>query len=84
MALGQTNREIAGRLVISPLTAKTHVQNILQKLGVQSRVQVAVIAARHGLIGSADANDDEQAHRGSIGPQSTHSGAGPGTMYLHG
>lgn len=60
VALGRTNREIADRLVISPLTAKTHVQNILQKLGVQSRVQVAVIAARHGLVARSSAQEDEQ------------------------
>jgi non-specific serine/threonine protein kinase len=46
---GLTNREIASRLVISERTADTHVQHILNKLGVSSRVQVAAWAVEHGL-----------------------------------
>ncbi len=49
VAQGLTNREIASRLVISERTADTHVQNILNKLGVDSRVQVAAWAIEHGL-----------------------------------
>jgi non-specific serine/threonine protein kinase len=49
VAQGLTNREIASRLVISERTADTHVQNILNKLGVSSRVQVAAWAVEHGL-----------------------------------
>jgi predicted ATPase/DNA-binding CsgD family transcriptional regulator len=41
LAEGLTNREIATRLVISPRTAETHVDNILTKLGMTSRAQVA-------------------------------------------
>ena len=50
VAEGQTNQEIAEKLVLSPTTVKTHVQNILQKLGVSDRTQAAVYAVRHGLI----------------------------------
>jgi DNA-binding NarL/FixJ family response regulator len=50
MAEGMTNQEIADRLIVSPTTVKTHVQNILQKLGVSDRTQAAVYAVRCGLI----------------------------------
>lgn len=50
IAVGCSNREIAGRLTISELTAKTHVSRVLTKLGVTSRVQAAAIAYRSGLI----------------------------------
>lgn len=44
IARGQSNREIAGSLFISELTAKTHVSRVLGKLGLASRVQAAVLA----------------------------------------
>lgn len=50
VAEGQTNQEIAEKLILSPTTVKTHVQNILQKLGVSDRTQAAVYAVRYGLI----------------------------------
>lgn len=50
MAEGRTNVEIAEQLILSPTTVKTHVQNILQKLGVSDRTQAAVCAVRWGLI----------------------------------
>jgi ATP/maltotriose-dependent transcriptional regulator MalT len=43
---GMSNREIAGRLVISQRTAESHVEHILQKLGFGSRVQVAAWSAQ--------------------------------------
>jgi len=49
-----TNREIAARLVISERTAKRHVENILLKLGVRSRAQVAEWAAARGVPPPAD------------------------------
>ncbi|HEY6072314.1 MAG TPA: LuxR C-terminal-related transcriptional regulator [Anaerolineales bacterium] len=49
IAQGLSNRGIALRLMISERTADTHVQNILNKLGVSSRAQVAVWAVEHGL-----------------------------------
>lgn len=49
VAQGLTNREIASQLVISERTADTHVQHILNKLGVGSRVQVAAWAVEHRL-----------------------------------
>jgi len=50
VAEGKTNQEIAEALILSPTTIKTHVQNILHKLGVSDRTQAAVYAVRCGLI----------------------------------
>ena len=44
-----TNREIAAELVISEGTAKRHVENILVKLGLRSRTQVADWASEQGV-----------------------------------
>jgi DNA-binding NarL/FixJ family response regulator len=49
-AQGYTNPQIAEELILSPTTVKTHIQNILSKLGVSDRTQAAVYAVRHGLI----------------------------------
>jgi DNA-binding NarL/FixJ family response regulator len=49
LAHGLTNREIAGRLIISEATADVHVKRILRKLDVRSRAQAAVWAVHHGL-----------------------------------
>ena len=50
MALGLTNKEIAGVLQISYETVKEHVQHILRKVGVSDRTQAAVWAVRNGLV----------------------------------
>jgi DNA-binding CsgD family transcriptional regulator len=50
MAEGQSNSEIAAYLYLSHNTIKTHVRNIFHKLGVDHRVQAAVVALRQGLI----------------------------------
>lgn len=47
---GLTNGEIAARLFLSPLTAKTHVSRILTKLGARDRVHLVVIAYETGLV----------------------------------
>lgn len=50
LAAGLTNREIAGRLVVSEHTVHRHVTNILRKLGLPSRTAAAAHAVRHGLL----------------------------------
>jgi len=47
---GLSNDEIAERLYLSPLTAKTHVSRMIGKLGVRDRAQLVVIAYETGLI----------------------------------
>ena len=49
LAQGQANKEIGRTLNISEKTVKTHVSSILAKLGVPSRTQAALYAARIGL-----------------------------------
>jgi DNA-binding NarL/FixJ family response regulator len=49
VAAGMANKEIAAELVITERTARTHVSNILRKLGLGSRTQAAVWAMREGL-----------------------------------
>ena len=48
---GRANKEIAAELVITERTARTHVSNILRKLGLASRTQAALWAVREGLAG---------------------------------
>lgn len=50
IAEGYTNQEIAERLFISMTTVKTHVGNILEKIGAQNRVQAVIFAFQHGLV----------------------------------
>jgi DNA-binding NarL/FixJ family response regulator len=47
---GLNNAEIAERLVITPLTAKTHVSRIMTKLLVRDRAQLVVLAYESGLV----------------------------------
>lgn len=50
VGLGHSNGEIAERLVISPLTVKTHVSRILSKVGARDRAQLVVLAYETGLV----------------------------------
>lgn len=54
LADGKANKEIAAQLSISETTVKTHVSNILMKIGLTSRTQAALYALRIGLV-SGDA-----------------------------
>ncbi len=47
---GLSNKQIAQRLHMSVDTERTHMMNILSKLGVHSRLQALLFAARHGLV----------------------------------
>jgi len=50
VAQGRSNREIAPSLVVSERTAEAHVSNILGKLGLSTRMQIAAWAVEKGLI----------------------------------
>jgi DNA-binding NarL/FixJ family response regulator len=50
VAEGLTNHEIAERLVVSPLTVKTHVSHAMVKLGARDRIQLVVFAYQSGLV----------------------------------
>ncbi|MEU4420136.1 response regulator transcription factor [Actinoplanes sp. NPDC024001] len=49
-AEGLSNQEIAGRLVVSPATARTHVSRAMVKLGARDRAQLVVFAFQSGLV----------------------------------
>jgi NarL family two-component system response regulator LiaR len=49
VALGKTNQEIADDLVLSERTVRTHITNILAKLGLSNRTQAALYALREGI-----------------------------------
>jgi DNA-binding NarL/FixJ family response regulator len=52
VAAGLSNDEIARQLVVSPLTAKTHVSRAMTKLNARDRAQLVVLAYEHGLTAS--------------------------------
>ncbi len=50
LAEGQTNKEISAMTGISESTVKTHVASIIEKLGVKSRTEAALIAEKRGFL----------------------------------
>jgi DNA-binding NarL/FixJ family response regulator len=54
VAHGLSNEDIAGRLYLSPLTVKTHVNRAMSKLRVRDRAQLVVLAYQTGLVRAGD------------------------------
>ncbi len=50
VATGRTNKQIADKLLIAEETVKTHVKNVLSKLGVTDRTQAVTTALKRGII----------------------------------
>jgi DNA-binding CsgD family transcriptional regulator len=50
LARGQSNKEVAAQLVISPKTVRNHVEHIYTKTGTTNRALASLFAANHGLI----------------------------------
>ncbi|HZB03881.1 MAG TPA: response regulator transcription factor [Actinomycetota bacterium] len=61
LARGGDNDSIAQVLVISPQTARTHIQNVLVKLGVHSRLEAAALAIHNGLLSEPAEAEGEMA-----------------------
>ena len=61
LADGKANKQIARQLQIAEKTSKVHVSNILSKLGMQSRTQAALYAARIGLVSGASRQEQPTA-----------------------
>jgi DNA-binding NarL/FixJ family response regulator len=57
VAHGLSNEDIAGRLFLSPLTVKTHVNRAMSKLGARDRAQLVVLAYQTGLVRPGDTPD---------------------------
>ncbi len=50
LAQGKTGKDIAAELNIAPLTVRTHIRNLMNKVGVHSRLEAVSFGLRHGLI----------------------------------
>jgi DNA-binding NarL/FixJ family response regulator len=53
LALGYTNQEIANRLFISVRTVNSHRAHVMQKLGLETRAELVLLALSSGVVGGA-------------------------------
>lgn len=73
LAYGSTSEIIASELSVSRHTVRTHVQNILTKLQVSSRLEAAAFAIRYGLVESPSSrHDPSESHLRSIASSRTY------------
>jgi DNA-binding NarL/FixJ family response regulator len=59
MAEGRSPSDITSTLRMSPNTLRTHMQNVLTKLGVHSKMEALVLAIRHGKVATVDVNEED-------------------------
>jgi NarL family two-component system response regulator LiaR len=60
LARGKANKQIARELFVATSTVKTHVNNLYRKLGVSSRTQAALYAARIGLVSTEEISEESR------------------------
>ncbi|MBA3473538.1 MAG: response regulator transcription factor [Rubrobacter sp.] len=60
LARGKANKQIARELFVAMSTVKTHVNNLYRKLGVGSRTQAALYAARIGLVSTEQIGEESR------------------------
>lgn len=77
VAEGEDTRLIAAGMNIAPSTARTHVQRVLMKLGVGSRLEAAALAARTGLLDRAVVNGPVTGRSAAGGSATGGPGTGP-------
>jgi two-component system, NarL family, response regulator LiaR len=65
LTLGKTDQEIAGQLVLTDVTVRTHISRIISKLGLKNRVQVALYGIRSGMVSLEETNDFKTSVDGS-------------------
>jgi DNA-binding NarL/FixJ family response regulator len=59
---GKTDQEIANELVLADVTIRTHVNRILNKLGLKNRVQAALYCVRSGMVSLEETYDVDQVY----------------------